>query len=104
MNLEKKKKNLTTILENYLSGNSSLAEIRNFSWEVINYFTINKNTDQLPQKESFENIFWYAIWELQHLADEEHEKDGVLGKQITEILTYLKKEKELPEECFGRRP
>ena len=72
-----------------------------FAWDMIDYFN---TAEELPQEQSFEKTFWYAIWNIQHLCDPEHIQDGVATKELRECLFYLNGTKELPEKFRGRRP
>jgi hypothetical protein len=38
------------------------------------------------------------------LADEEHEKDGITKKTLSDALDYLKEKKKIPEDFVGIRP
>ena len=102
MNLTEEKDKLILKLENYLNGKLSHAEISNIAWQTIDYFTKNKR-DILPAEESFEREFWHAIWQIQHLADEEHWKDGTASRDLTKALSYLKGES-MPQELTATRP
>jgi hypothetical protein len=103
MNLSNKKKDLMNLVSKYINNECSLDELNNFSWEVIGYFN-GANKTKLPPCQDNENEFWYTIWEIQHLADSEHEKDGTTKRVLSEALSYLKKERPLPRNYKGNRP
>jgi hypothetical protein len=103
MDLIEKKNELIELITKYLEKNVSTEQLQTFSWSVINYFSKYKK-DQLPQYQKFEKEFWYAIWEIQHLADEEHENEGVTIRILKEALEFLKESKKIPDEYAGRRP
>ena len=103
MNLSDAKMILISQLEGYLNGKISLKVMRDFSWNMIEYFSKCKKTE-LPAPQDFEKELWYAIWEIQHLADEAHEEEDVTRKTLTEALEYLKKTKKIPESYEGIRP
>ena len=75
---------LISQLEGYLNGTVSLKVMRDFSWNMIEYFSKCKKTD-LPVPQDFEKELWYAIWEIQHLADEAHEEE-ITGVKIFRLL------------------
>jgi len=71
MNLKEEKKHLIDLLKNYLNGNIKLEVLKDFTWEIIEYFS-DKNKE-FPSWNNYENVFWYAIWQIQHLAEENEE-------------------------------
>lgn len=98
--LEKK---LEGLLMAYVEKEIDWVDLSSFSWEMIDLFSTNKNG--LPKYDaSCEKVFWYAIWELQHLADSEHHGDGSLERAVCNILIYLKNPQKMPSSCFGNRP
>ena len=103
MNLSEKYEELITLLTNFLSGTLAADVLQEFAWEVIDFFSTAKKRD-LPPVEELERVFWYVIWEVQHLATEDHLADGSARQVLEEALAFLKEEKSLPEEYIGRRP
>ncbi len=103
MRLSEKRNELINLILSYLDGGTSLDEMNNFSWEVIAYFTDTLQIE-LPPIEDFENEFWYAIWQIQHLADESHENEGITKKELKYILEFLIEKKKLPNGFYGLRP
>ena len=55
----------------------------------------------MPEPQDFEKELWYAIWEIQHLADEAHEEEEVTRKTLVEALDYLKKIKKFQKIMKG---
>jgi hypothetical protein len=76
MNLVEKKKELIELISKYLENKATLKDLQEFSWEIIDYFNARKKNELSPYQD-FEKEFWYTIWQIQHLADEEHEKEGI---------------------------
>ncbi|MGE5196270.1 MAG: hypothetical protein ACM3JI_02945 [Anaerolineae bacterium] len=103
MNLVEKKKELIGLIMKFLKKRISLKDIQKFSWEMIEYFNKTKKTE-LPPYQDFEKELWYTIWQIQHLADEEHEREGVTRKILSDALDYLQKKKKFPENFIGKRP
>ena len=103
MDLKAKFQEMLQLLVGYIAGRVSCAELQSFAWEVIDYFT-DTARGELPAEEEFERAFWYAIWQTQHLCDDEHEDEGVTRRELENALAYMKGEAEMPEECVGRRP
>lgn len=103
MNLSAKRNELIILISGYLNNQYTLTSLQKFAWDIIDYFNVNKKTE-LPPYQSFEKEFWYAIWQIQHLADEEHEHEGVTKKVLTEALEYLQKKKNIPNDYEGKRP
>lgn len=103
MDLLEKKNELIILIFDHCENRTSLEDLQKFAWDIIDYFNKSKKTD-LPIYQKFENELWYTIWQIQHLADEEHENDGVTKKTLLEALDYLKGNKEFPKTCSGTRP
>lgn len=103
MDLIKKKHELIILISKYLENEASLEDLQKFSWEMIDYFGKNKKSE-LPPYQSFEKEFWYTIWQIQHLADEEHEKEGITKRVLQEALEFLKENKKFPNIFTGTRP
>jgi hypothetical protein len=103
VNVSEKYQELTTLLAQFLKGTLSADVLRTFVWEVINFFSSTKKRN-LPPVEEFEKVFWYVVWEVQHLATEDHLADGSALSVLEDALTFLKREQNLPEEYIGRRP
>jgi hypothetical protein len=103
MNLDKKKKELIKLISEYLNNQNSLENLQKFSWDMIEYFSKNKK-NELPPYQDFEKVFWYTIWQIQHVADEEHEKEGITKKILSDALDYLENKKSMPENFIGLRP
>ncbi len=51
-----------------------------------------------------EKSFWYAIWEVQHLADPEHIECNSIQEDLKEALAILNNVKPMPTEYIGKRP
>ena len=51
-----------------------------------------------------ERAYWCAIWAAQHLADEEHWRDGLPQKEFPLLLPLLRHRGDLPKGWEGRRP
>jgi hypothetical protein len=99
----KKKNELIELISEYLENRASLENLQLFSWEMIEYFSKSKKTE-LPPYQDFEQEFWYTIWQIQHLADKEHEKEGITRTVLLEALDFLKKKKEMTKSFIGLRP
>jgi len=100
MDLVMKKAELIKLIETYLNQRCSLLALQNFVWEVIDYYKNNKHIDYEKEDE----VFWYAIWQIQHIADDGHEKHGMATRELTSILSYLTGNKKMPSGCSGIRP
>ena len=102
MNLDEKQNELINILEQYLSGKVENKLLLDFAWEVIDYFSKDKNI--LPEEKPFENEFWFAIWQMQHLLEEPDSEIEMIKRELKKSLSYLKQEVDTPVEVVGRRP
>lgn len=103
MNLTKKKHELIVLLTQFLDGDLAAYRLQKFAWEVIDYFSATEKQG-LPPVAEFEKVFWYVVWEVQHLVTEDHLEDGAAKQELEEALAFLKGERNLPEEYIGRRP
>ncbi len=103
MNLTEKYQELIVILTEFLRGAKSADVLQTFAWEMINYFSTTRK-DDLPQEEKFEKVFWYVIWEVQHLVTDDHLTDGRVRQELEDALVFLKGEQSLPDDYIGRRP
>lgn len=103
MNLETKKLELISLLHKYLDKNISYEKLSDFAWDVVDSFS-NKKKQSVLKQETFEKEFWFSIWQIIHLADYEHEQDGVTKKELTKALNFLEHIEEIPMNCIGERP
>ena len=103
MNMKKMKECLIDIIMKYLNHETTMKELNTFAWSLIEYFS-STNKEKLPPIEDFENEFWHAIWQIQHLSDEKHEQSGITAKTLANALDYLEKRKKIPKEYYGMRP
>jgi hypothetical protein len=102
MDIREKINELIFLIKKYFQGEIDISYLDDFSWEVIKYFS-QKNISYPPEVEG-EREFWYAIWLIQHLGDEEHEKEGVTAKNLKEALEFLEKKQNFPADYIGKRP
>ncbi len=103
MKIENKIRELIELITFYLSKDATTEQLQEFAWQMIDYFTFTEEK-ALPSEVEGEKEFWYAIWLIQHLADEEHEKNGITERSLKDALDYLKKIKKIPINFKGERP
>ncbi len=103
MDLYQKRNKLKTLIKSYLNNQRALEDLQRFAWEIIAYFN-KTNKNLLPSIYDFEKECWYAIWQIQHLADQEHEKAGITRQALLEALDFLEKREKIPETFNGLRP
>lgn len=103
IDLKEKSEELLILLSGFLAGQTTCVELQGFAWGIIDFFT-DTPSNELPEEEMFEATFWYAIWQIQHLCDDVHQRDGTAKRELSKALMYLKGEKKMPPECVGRRP
>ncbi len=102
MKVYKKTIELIDLLNAYIKNEANYQTLHEFSWDVIEKY-VEKDSDKAPLSNQ-EKIFWHSIWQLQHLADKEHENDGTLKREAIELLGYLSGRKQIPAELVGKRP
>ncbi len=103
MKIEKEKLELKKLIKNYIQNKASLDDLNQFAWNKIDYFATNKDVLP-PYEENDEGEFWYAIWQIQHLVGEDHQKDEILKNELNNILDFFNKKKPLPKSNYGKRP
>ena len=103
IDIEAEKKKLISVIEGFLARRISSQVLTEFAWEVIDRFT-SIASDQLPPEKPDEKAFWYAIWQIQHMSDNEHIVEGVTKKALDEALEFLKNTKSIPTNYLGSRP
>lgn len=101
--MKTEKEKLSNLIKSYLEKKSTCEDLNRYAWEKIDYFSSNVN-ELSPYDEEKEGEYWYAIWQIQHLADSEHEKEGILQAELLNIMEYLEKKKTLPKKFYGKRP
>lgn len=92
MDTELLRKQLIILMNEYITGRTKLQELYNFAFDIIDYFT-ETDKELLPPYKENEKEFWYAIWQIQHLADLEHEKEGIAIKELSKALDFLEGKK-----------
>lgn len=103
MDLRTKRDELINLIRLFLDKKKTVKELRDFSWEMIDQFS-NINEKNIPPFEEIENVLWFAVWQLQHLADEEHMNDGTLERELKTTLGYLLNQIPMPADAYGLRP
>ncbi len=103
MNIIEEKQKLSRLLKQYLNNEIDHCVINNYVWDIIEYFT-DTPAKELPKVTLDEKSFWYAIWEVQHLADSEHIECNSIQEDLKEALAILNNVKPMPTEYIGKRP
>lgn len=103
MNIKEKKQEVINLIDSFLKNKKTIQDLYDFSWKVIDEFS-NLTDQETPIYEETEKSFWFAIWQIQHLADEEHMKDGTLKRELKVVLKYLLNQKSMPPGIYGLRP
>ena len=103
MDFNKKKGEAAKVIQLFLDKKATLQELQEYSWKIIDEFS-NKNEENIPVHQEEESVFWFAIWQLQHLAGEEHLKDGTLERELRITLKYLLNQIPMPVGTYGLRP
>jgi hypothetical protein len=103
MNFNKKKSQLINLIELFLKGKISTTDLQNYAWNTIDDFSPEKWKKSVVANQD-ENIFWFTIWQIQHLADEDHLKDGTLRRELKLTLNYLLNKIPIPKKIIGKPP
>jgi hypothetical protein len=102
MNFNKKKSQLINLIELFLKGEKSTIDLQNYTWNTIDDFSAEKWDKSVDDRD--ENVFWFAIWQIQHLASEDHLKDGTLTRELKLTLKYLLNQMPISKTIIGRPP
>ena len=101
IDLREQLRKLITLIHGYVSEKVSAHELNAFAWENIDCFS-STAPQSAPRECEFEPEFWYAIWQIQHLAGE---RDEVLTrKEMERTLAFLEGREPLPDYFRGHRP
>jgi hypothetical protein len=101
--LESHTPTLIQTLEQYLRQSLSHEHASNFAWSTIEAWGELSISGKNPES-SKEELFWAAIWALQHLADAEHWADGVTQRELAPLLNSLRTGLPIPEGVSAFRP
>jgi len=93
---------LADLVETALESDQAESQLRDHVWDVIELFTNTPREDHPPLGRT-EEVFWFVIWQLQHLLDDDF-APGAREAQLRELVSYLRGERPLPHGCRGRRP
>ena len=94
---------LITQLEDYLAGRLSHEDIQTRVEQHFKAWDTDAAWHAAPYAPG-ERAFWCALWTAQHLADDEHWKDGLPQRDLLVIIDALRHNRELPVGWQGRRP
>ena len=79
MNLNDRKSELASLIDLFLKNKKSIQALQAYAWHVIDEFS-DSEIAKSSKCEIGENVFWYAIWQVQHLASEDHLRDATLKR------------------------
>ena len=101
--VETKIHGLIAQLDDYLAGRLSHAAIQNHVEHHFRAWDADTSWRATPYA-SGERTYWCALWTAQHLADEEHWRDGLPQRDLSVLIDALRHRRELPDGWQGRRP
>ena len=93
---------LISKIKSYLDAKITHQDMREFVDKIFDDWD-NLQCDKTIDEVKGESSFWYALWTIQHLADEEHWKDGITKPELIKCLGFIEKG-HLPDGYIGRRP
>ncbi len=94
---------LLRLLERYLGEEVSHAEASAFAWTVIEKWSKHSIAGKTPES-TREEVFWAAVWALQHLADSGHWSDGVTQRELEPLIRSLRIGGQVPPGISALRP
>ena len=89
-------------IEEYSESKLTHEEMQKYIDNIFDLWD-NLDCDKTVETSKEEEIFWHTVWTIQHVADEEHFKDGITQKEIANCMTYFKNGT-LPKGYVARRP
>lgn len=98
----KYKDEIICLIECFLAGKKTIQELQDCAWNVIDELSKENTTD--ASKDIDSKVFWFAIWQIQHLASEEHLQDGTLQRELKKTLKYLLNPTSMPANTYGLPP
>jgi len=100
--MKKEKEELKKIIKQYFQGSQTYKDLYAFAWKKIESCEKKESLFNGNPKDAGE--YWYAIWQIQHLADLDHKKEGILDKELAYIIDMLEERKSLPKDRYGTPP
>lgn len=88
----------------YLDGNLTDREMASVAWSIIDAWAALPASTRASDAVPHDDILWYAVWTIQHLADPEHRSDGLTNPALHECLHLLERRSPLPPHYSARRP
>ncbi len=96
-------KEFISILSGYLNQEITHIKIQAYIDRIFDKWE-NLNIDEGTPYSKGEKEFWCSVWSTQHLASEDHWKDGITQVDLGLILKVLKGQSVLPSGYTGKRP
>jgi hypothetical protein len=100
--IEDNSEKLIQKLKEYSESNISHCDMQKYIDSIFDLW-YGLDCDKTIEKSKEEEIFWHAVWTMQHVADEEHFKDGITQKEIVKCLNFLNNNY-LPKGYIANRP
>ena len=91
-------------LKIYLKQEWTHNEMRNYLWKIIDEWNQIPDADKQVPISSKEQMIWFVVWNIIHIADEEHWNDGITGNEIKNCIDFLEMKQEFPKDYLARRP
>ena len=102
MNYSKKKLEVAFLIKQFLNRRKTINELQEYSWKIISEYSLKKQTETMIDPDG--SIFWFAVWQIQHLSDKEHLEDGTLERDLEKTLKYLLNQDPIPPGIYGIPP
>ena len=102
--LDEHRAQLRDNVKSYLSSKISHSDISIYAWKVIDDWAVIKEQVKSEPYIKGEQAFWACIWSIIHLANEEHEKDGLPQRELPKLLESMVSGGDLPEGYKAQRP
>lgn len=102
MNYKNKRREVINVIECFFDNQKTIEQLQGYAWSVIDEFSRKNEVDDSMGIDG--KVFWFAIWQIQHLANEEHFKDGTLTRELKKTLEYLLNPISMPPDTYGLPP
>ena len=93
---------VSNLIKDFLNKNKKLYVLQEYAWKNIDEYLARNQIEEIIDADT--PVFWFAIWQLHHLADEEHLRDGTLERNLKQTLQYLLNQSPMPPNAYGLPP
>lgn len=102
--MKQHRENLTRLLTDFFKDQKKYEDLNSYAWDLLEYYA-DLPDDKMPEWQGEdEGLVWNAVWPIQHMADEEHIKDGTAQLAFENMLQLLNGTLKATPADYGSRP